>query len=159
MKKKIYIISLILLFLDQVSKIIVLKYLNYGESIEIINNLFSLTLLKNTGGAFSILSGNVFLLSVIGLVVLGGACFYIKKENITSKIESISISLILGGLVGNLIDRIFRGGVIDFLDFRIFGYSYPVFNLADIFLVVGVVLYIYEEVVIKDEMRKRWNKA
>lgn len=146
MKKKIYIFSFLLLILDQVSKLLVIRHLDYGRSIEIIPNFFSLTLLKNTGGAFSILTGNVFLLSIIGLVVLGLAIFYIKNTNILSKLEGVSISFILGGLIGNLIDRILKGGVIDFLEFYIFGYSYPVFNLADIFLVVGVILYIYREV-------------
>ena len=69
-------------------------------------------------------------------------------KNITTKtkLEEISICLILGGLVGNLADRILKGGVIDFLEFQFFGYSYPVFNLADVFLVIGVMLYIYQEV-------------
>lgn len=146
MKKKIYITSFLLFIFDQVSKLLVIKYLDYGKRIEVIPNFFSLTLLKNTGGAFSILTGNVVLLSVIGLVVLAFFIYFLKKEQVTSLFESVSISLILGGLIGNLVDRILKGGVVDFLDFSIFGYSYPVFNLADIFLVVGVILYIFQEV-------------
>ena len=68
--------------------------------------------------------------------------YYILKQNPESKLERIGYSMILGGAVGNLFDRIIYGYVIDFLDFNIFGYDYPIFNLADSFIFVGIVLLI-----------------
>lgn len=68
--------------------------------------------------------------------------YYLMKNKITSKLELVSFSLIIGGSLGNLFDRIIRGYVVDFLDFRIFSYNFPIFNLADTFIVIGVLLLI-----------------
>lgn len=143
-KNNIYLFSFFLFFIDFISKIIVVNCLEYGKSIIIIPNFFSLTYVKNTGGAFSILDGNIFLLSIIGIIILFYFIFYIRNNNI-SKINGICTSLILGGLIGNLYDRIVNNGVIDFLDFIIFKYDFPIFNISDIFIVCGIILMILLE--------------
>ena len=131
---KIYIISILIFIFDLIIKEIVIN--NLHKPVNIIDNFFTLTFTKNTGGAFSILSGNIILLILISLVFLVFIIKYIEKED--KNIIKIFLSFILGGLLGNLFDRIFRKGVIDYLSFKIFNYYFPIFNLADIFIVIGV---------------------
>jgi len=132
--KRIYIISILVFIFDLIIKEVIIN--NLHKPVNIIDNFFTLTFTKNTGGAFSILSGNIFLLILISLLFLVFIIKYIEKED--KKIVKIFLSFILGGLLGNLFDRIFRKGVIDYLSFKIFNYYFPIFNLADIFIVIGV---------------------
>jgi signal peptidase II len=133
-------ISIILLLIDQISKLLVVKLIDINSSIELIKNFFYLTYTHNTGAAFSILTGKRILLILIAVIILIVIFNYLRKNKIESKVEKIAFSLIIGGSVGNLLDRIVRGYVIDFLDFKIFGYNFPIFNLADTFIVIGVLL-------------------
>lgn len=160
MKKILYAISSSIFLIDQIIKLLVMKYLPYGISKEIIPNFFSLTYVKNTGGAFSILAGNVALLSIIGIVIFIGCIYYIEKNPPKNFLEMIATSSVVGGLLGNLVDRIFRGGVIDFLDFQIFNYNFPVFNIADVAIVLGIfALIIIEARSEKHESRERKHTA
>ena len=136
----IIILSIILLVIDQISKILVVKLIDINHPIEVIKNFFYLTYTHNTGAAFSILTGQRIFLILIAIVILIILINYIRKNQVKEKLDIISFSLIIGGSLGNLIDRIVRGYVVDFLDFKIFGYNFPVFNLADTFIVVGVFL-------------------
>ena len=142
--KYIYLISSVIFILDLIIKQLIIN--NLKTSISVIDNFFTLYLVKNTGGAFSILNNNVGLLSIIGIIFLFGIIKYINNNKNMTNIESIGISFLLGGLLGNLFDRIVRGGVIDYLSFNFFGYYFPVFNLADIFITLGVMLVIINEV-------------
>lgn len=146
MKKKIYLFSFLFLFIDQLSKIIVTNLLTYNKSYLIIDNFFYLMLVKNKGASFSILDGHVSFLIIVSFIALIIFVNYINKKVFFNKLEVLSYSLVLGGLVGNLIDRIFKSGVIDFLGFIIFGYDYPIFNFADIFIVSGIILLLFLEV-------------
>jgi len=137
--KKIFIISVIILLLDIVSKRLVVNFIDLNSSINIINNFFSLTYVKNTGVAFSLLEGYVWLVVIATVVILYMIVKYIKN-NVNNKYELIGYGFIIGGAVGNLCDRIIFGYVIDFLDFNILGYDFPIFNLADTFIVIGVIL-------------------
>ena len=134
----IILLSIILLVLDQVSKLLVMNLLS--EPITIIKNFFYLTYVQNKGAAFSILTGERLFLIVISIIIIILLLNYAKKNKPETKLEYLSMSLIIGGSLGNLIDRIIRGSVIDFLDFNIFGYDFPVFNLADTFITIGVIL-------------------
>ena len=126
MKKYKYIfISLLIIILDQLS-----KYL--------INNFFYITNAHNTGAAFSILSGYNILLLLITILTI-----YILMKNVN---KNISFYILLGGIIGNFIDRIFLGYVRDFLDFRIFNYNFPIFNISDICICIGIFLMIIEVV-------------
>ena len=136
----IIILSIILLAIDQISKILVVKLIDINQSVEVIKNFFYLTYTHNTGAAFSILTGQRLFLILIAVIILIILINYIRKNTVREKIDIISFSLIIGGSLGNLIDRIVRGYVVDFLDFKIFGYNFPVFNLADTFIVIGVFL-------------------
>jgi len=133
-------ISILLLLIDQISKVLVVKLIDINSSIELIKNFFYLTYTHNTGAAFSILMGKRIFLILIAVVILIAIFNYLRKNKIESKVEKIAFSLVIGGSIGNLLNRIVRGYVIDFLDFKIFGYNFPIFNLADTFIVIGVFL-------------------
>lgn len=142
----IIIISIILLCIDQISKLLVVNLLTKTNSITIIKNFFYLTYINNDGAAFSILVGKRIFLILIAVLVIVMLIRYIKKNNIQNKLELVSLALIIGGSLGNLMDRLVRGYVIDFLDFKLFNYNFPIFNLADTFIVIGVFLLLLKEI-------------
>ena len=142
MKKKIYVTSLIFFLIDFLSKLLVI-FFDSKFPIVVINNFFVLDKVTNEGAAFSLFSGYVFVLVLISILVL----YYINKSiinDICSKFGMIGISMLIGGILGNLFDRVFYGKVIDFLSFNIFGYMFPVFNFADVFICCGIVLYLID---------------
>ena len=153
MYKKLTIYTIILILIDQIIKIVVNSSLKLYESITIIKNIFNITYVQNKGAAWSILAGNRFLLISIAIIALFLIFIFFIKDNKLSKLEIIFYSLLISGIVGNLIDRIIYGYVIDYLDFNIFGYNFPIFNFADILIVVSVVLlFIFS---IKEEVCKK----
>lgn len=141
-KKILYKVTFICLLIDQIIKIIVNNTLTLHETIKVIPNFFSIYYVKNTGAAFSILKDNglfLIILSTLFIIVLNR---YIEKEKNLSKKESILFGLIMGGVLGNLMDRIIHRGVIDYLSFTFFGHDFAVFNFADSCIVIGIILYI-----------------
>ena len=160
MKKtqKIFNITAIILIIDQIIKIIIRSNLNEYQEIKIIKNFFSITLLKNTGAAFSILKNSTLLLIIISVLFILLISKYIKKEekNLT-KLDVYSYGIILGGIFGNLLDRIIHKGVIDYLSFRFFSYYFPVFNFADICITVGIALLIISTIVNEKKKDKEGN--
>ncbi|MBQ2872997.1 MAG: signal peptidase II [Bacilli bacterium] len=134
--------TIIFLVIDIVSKLLISNLMNVGQSIQIINDFFNITYVRNTGAAWSILSGETWLLIIVSLIIISLIVFYIYKNSPKSDLEKISYSMILGGAIGNLLDRIIYGYVVDFLDFNVFGYDYPIFNLADSFILIGVILLV-----------------
>ena len=143
LNKKMQAIIFITLILDQISKIVINTSLKENASIKVLGKFFKLTNVYNEGAAFSLFDGSkVFLIiiSVISILLL----LYMMKDFKNSKLNYIAFGLIYGGILGNLIDRLFLGYVRDFLDFNIFGFHYPVFNLADSFIVIGVIILIID---------------
>ena len=138
--KKMYIVSLLVVILDRITKIVVENLLD-GKVIDVIKNFFYLTFVKNEGAAFSILENRVFFLAILGVLALVALIYFITKYNK----NNIGYFFLIGGLIGNLIDRIFLGYVIDFIGFNIFSYSFPIFNIADIFIVLGAIFIIFEK--------------
>lgn len=143
--KKISIIAVLIIFIDRLLKIVVSSTLKLFTKYQVIDNFFYLYNCHNKGAAFSILNGNVLFLILITFVALFLIITFLKKEREYSKIDIISYGLLLGGIIGNLIDRIIYGYVIDYLSFIIFDYSFPVFNFADIAIVIGAFLLIIKE--------------
>lgn len=136
MKNKIiYLIGAAILIVDQLTKMFI------DKSYVIIDNFFKINPVKNYGAAWSILTDKTVLLIIVSLIILIILFRYqvFFKMNLRNK---ISYGLIYGGLLGNLLDRIVFGYVRDFLEFKIFNYDYPIFNLADVSLVIGVILLI-----------------
>ena len=125
---------------DIISKLIIINKLNFQEEFTIINNFLNITYVKNTGAAWSILNDRGYIVQIVSIIIILGIIWYIYKNKPNSNIEKISYGLILGGAIGNLLDRIIHGYVVDFISIKIFGYNYPIFNLADTFIVSGVIL-------------------
>ena len=144
--KKVALLSLIVLVFDQILKFIIRSKLVLNETINVIANFFNITYVENDGAAWNILSGNKIILILIALLVLFFIFYYFIFNKKLNETEAIAYSLFIGGLLGNLWDRIFIGRVIDYLDFKIFGYNFPVFNLADICIVLGVLIIIINEI-------------
>ncbi len=138
--KKILPISLLLIVIDQIVKILVINKMALQQSIIVINNFFNITYVRNTGAAWSILSGNVLLLIMISVLALVTIYYYLIKDKDLNKIDIVSYSMLIGGIIGNLIDRIVHGFVIDYLDFKIFNYNFPIFNIADTLIVISIII-------------------
>ena len=136
------ILTILVILVDFFSKYMVSKLMTVNETINLIDNFFRITYVKNTGAAFSIFSNNTILVIIISVIVIGFLLFYIYKNKGNNKLENVSYAFILGGAIGNLIDRLVYGYVIDFLDFEILSYDAPIFNLADTFIVIGVILFL-----------------
>ena len=144
MKKRIFIIGSIFLVLDQIIKMIIRSNITLDKEINVIKNFFYITNVKNTGGAFSIFNNSTVILAVVGIIVIVFLVNYLNYAK-TSLFEDICYGLLIGGVIGNLIDRILYSGVTDYLGFIIFNYSFPIFNLADIGIVVSIFLLVILE--------------
>ncbi|MDD3839348.1 MAG: signal peptidase II [Clostridia bacterium] len=134
----LFLIIFLIIIADQVSKYYVLTDLKKCNTIPIVKDVFHLTYVENRGAAFGVLQNKRWFFIVTTLIVSGIIVYYLftlPKEKVLLK---ISLSLILGGAIGNLIDRIRLGFVVDFLDFRLI--NYPVFNIADTAVVTGTIL-------------------
>ena len=139
MRKKVYLLSIIFFIIDLLSKVFILK-INVKMPYTIIKNFFYIDLVSNNGAAFSILSGGTLLFIIIAIIVL----FYIDRYIVTDTDKYLYISLVIGGIIGNLFDRIVYGSVIDFLSFKFGTYYFPIFNLADVFICTGIFLLAFE---------------
>lgn len=155
MIKKIIIVSGIIVLIDQLIKYFVGMNLP-DQSISIIPNFFSLVYTENTGAAWGILTGTRWFLIIISLVAIYTVVKYFLLDINITKLEFIAYSLVLGGIVGNLIDRLVHGYVIDYLAFTFGNYDFPIFNLADSCIVVGVSLVVMH--LILNAIRKKGYK-
>lgn len=135
--------------IDQWTKWYFLKNKELFNKFEVIKDFFYLTYLENRGAAFGILQNFrwfFIIITIIALAIMIG--YFIKSDN---NFLRLALSILIAGAIGNFIDRLFRGYVVDFLDFYLFGYDFPVFNVADICVNVGVfllviyIIFIYKE--------------
>lgn len=147
MKKFICTLSVLVVVLDQVVKIVVSTNLELYKSIKVIPNFFYITYAQNEGAAFSILQNGRWFFILLSIIAIIAIVRYISIDRKIFKEEAISYALVLGGIAGNLIDRIVYGHVIDYLDFYIGKYNFPVFNIADSAMVIGVIIIIYNLVI------------
>ncbi len=136
----VYLIGLLVLFFDQLTKFWVQNSMLPRDSIPLIPGVFHLTYVQNTGAAFGFLRGKTLFFIVVAVLVLGFIIFLAPRLSREKPLLGLVFGLLLGGALGNLIDRIRFGYVIDFLDFRV----WPVFNIADMAIVVGVCFLIWE---------------
>lgn len=150
--KNILTFGTVFILIDQIVKIVISSKMIVNQTFIVIKNFFSILLVHNTGAAFSILSNSRILLIVIGLIALIGLIFYIKKLEKIDSVDIYAYSLLLGGIVGNLIDRIVYGYVIDYLSFKFGNYYFPIFNFADICIVVSILILLIK--IIKEDLCK-----
>lgn len=130
-----YILIITIVVLDQLSKILALKYLAPAGSIPVIKNIFHLTYVENRGAAFGILQNQKLFFVIFALLVLGFIWFY-AYNNRLDKVMVYGLSLMAGGVIGNLIDRVRLGFVVDYLHIM----NFPVFNIADSAVTIGIIL-------------------
>lgn len=144
----LFVLPLAVVILDQFSKYIVAENMALGESIPIIEEVFHLTYILNPGAAFGMFAHNRLFFIAIAVIVIG-IIIWARREILASPWEvKAGCGLFLGGAIGNLIDRARQGLVIDFFDFRI----WPVFNIADIAICIGVGLIIWN--LLKTELKR-----
>lgn len=149
----VYIIALMTLVLDQVTKYIVINNLQFMKEVPVIKNFFSWYYVRNSGAAFSSFLGNTFFLIAITIVCLILVIGLIQKDKYNHKLSFLSLGILLGGMIGNLIDRIIYNSVIDFIFLKIYDRSLFVCNIADIGITVGIFLYIIISII--DEIKTK----
>lgn len=158
MKKKLVIITLMVFLLDQLIKYFVCKYLT---NVTIFPGFLSLVYAENTGVAFSMFSGGRVLIILISFILLMFLGYLLHKEYLSKNKKEITIDftygLLFGGILGNLFDRIIRGVVIDYVSLNLFGYNFPIFNLADLMITIGVILMVIQT--IKGEEKGQVHKG
>lgn len=133
-----------IVLIDQIFKALVNKFMGLGETVSLVPGLVDLTYVRNTGAAFSLFVGFSPYLVVVGLVVVAVVAYFHHRLTPKNLVAHTALAFIMGGSIGNLVDRIFLSYVIDYIDFRF----WPVFNFADIMINVGVViflLFVFEE--------------
>lgn len=150
MKIREIVLLILTIVLDQFSKYYVASKVALHESVEVIRDFFYITHTRNTGAAWSMLEGFGVVFIILAGCVSAGIIYYLIKDKKLSEWERTAYIFVCGGAIGNMIDRIIHGYVIDFLNFYIFGYDYPVFNIADSFLVIGVFILIVKVVFNKE---------
>ena len=154
MNKKIFMISVIVIMIDQMSKIVIENILELGNSFIIIKNFLSFTYVNNYGAAFGILNKYPIFLIIVSLIAL--ILIYSNTFNFKiNKRNNWAFGFITGGILGNVIDRLFLGYVRDFISFSIKSYNAPVFNIADSAIFIGIILLIIS--IIKGDDTKNEN--
>ena len=141
----IFILACFLILLDQLSKNFIVNHFILGESKEIITNFFSISSHRNRGAAWGILQDSRLFFIIVTIIFIAILTYYLyKQRDSLSNFDKGTFALIYGVAIGNFIDRLTRHEVVDFLDFKIFGYDFPIFNLADCFICVGVVFLLFK---------------
>ena len=157
MKKKYYIglsliVAIVILIIDQLTKKIITATMNIGDSYEVIPHFLNITSHRNNGAAWGILSGKMGFFYIITLIILAVLIIFYIKETKYNAFMQVAISLLFAGALGNFLDRLFNGEVVDFIDTNIFGYDFPIFNIADSSLTIGVIFVIIA--LVKDATKK-----
>ncbi|WP_342541835.1 signal peptidase II [Paenisporosarcina sp. FSL H8-0542] len=155
-----YLVAIAVVAIDQWTKWLVVKNMELGERIVLVDPTFALLSHRNRGAAWGMLEGQMWLFTIVTIVVVIGILYYFHKEAKGKPYFQLSLMVLLGGTLGNFIDRVFRGEVVDFADVLIpvINYEFPIFNVADAALTIGVIMLIivmyFEEKAEKAAKRK-----
>lgn len=154
-----YGIAALVILVDQLTKWLVATNMEIGERIPLIEPYLGLLSHRNRGAAWGMLEGQMWLFAIVTIVVVIGIVYYFQKEGKNEPLFAWSLMLLLGGAVGNFIDRMVRGEVVDFVNVLIpvINYDFPIFNVADAALTFGVVLVIIH--LILDEKKNKKDKV
>lgn len=139
-----YLIALIVFLVDQGTKYLIATRLELRDQISVIGDFFLITSHRNRGAAFGILEGQQWFFFLVTVVVVGGIVWYLNKTRHSRKLLSVALGLVLGGAIGNFLDRMVNGEVVDFLQFNFGSYTFPIFNVADSCIVIGVALILLD---------------
>ena len=142
-------LSVLIVILDQLSKFIVHSTMNLYDSFQVIPYLLNFTYIRNEGIAFGIyFEGAETLFIVLPILITVYLFYLLKSEEFQDKFSQIALFLIIAGAIGNIIDRIFRGYVVDFIDFHLNGMHWYVFNIADSSVTIGLIFLLYSSIII-----------
>ena len=142
-----YLIALIVFLVDQGTKYLIATRLDMYEQIPVIGDFFVITSSRNRGAAFGILQDQLWFFIVVTVIVVIGIIWYMRKvKSEGHKLLPTALALVLGGALGNFIDRLVMGEVVDFLQFTFGTYTFPIFNIADSCIVIGVGLIILDTI-------------
>lgn len=140
-----YILAFIVFLVDQGVKYLVATQMNIGDEIPVIGNFFVITSHRNAGAAFGILQNQRWFFIVVTIVVVVALVWYLQKvKNSPHKLLPVALSLVLGGAIGNFLDRALTGEVVDFVQLNFGSYTFPIFNIADSAICIGVALIVLE---------------
>ncbi|MFS0751919.1 signal peptidase II [Oceanobacillus sp. 1P07AA] len=153
-----YLIAIVLVIVDQFTKWLIVSRMELGESIPVIDNFFYITSHRNTGAAWGILEGQMLLFYIITTVVIISIIYFLHTYVKGDRLLSVALAIILGGAIGNFIDRIFRQEVVDFANFYIFNYNFPIFNVADSALTIGVIIFLIATI-LEEKRQKGKSKS
>lgn len=155
---KYFSVAIIVLLIDQLTKWSILKYLEIGERIVIWDPWFAILSHRNRGAAWGMLEGQMWIFFIVTIVVIIGILYFYFKEAKDKPLYQICLMLLLGGALGNFIDRLFRGEVVDFIDvlIPIIHYEFPIFNIADSALTIAVIMLIIA--IIREDKKEKVNK-
>lgn len=150
----IFIVTLPVIILDQFTKFYIQKSMKLHQSIKVIDGLFDITYVLNKGAAFSFLADRpegftIPFFIIVSVVAIGIISFLFYKTEKNDYVSLIAFALLLGGSIGNLIDRIRHGAVTDFLDFYFHQYHWPAFNVADSAITTGIFLFLFSQIFFK----------
>ena len=150
-----FLVTAGVILLDQVTKILALQYLAPAGSYPLWENVLHLTYVENTGAAFGMLQDHRWVFLVISTVALSGMIVYMFLNKTKHALETTAVAVIVGGGIGNMIDRLARGFVVDFVDVKCIPYWKYIFNVADIFVCVGCGLFILYILLFEAKVQKK----
>jgi len=145
----ILLTALFFILLDQLTKVIIQHYLTLNQSVPVLKGFLYFTLVCNRGAAFGLFQNQIFLFVLTAVLAVVLLWLEIKKNRQGSRLYNLAMALLLAGALGNLIDRLSRGCVVDFIDFRV----WPVFNVADSAISIGAVLLGYHFLMTNDKIQ------
>jgi len=154
---RLFLVSGLIFAIDQITKIIVRMTMNLHESINVFGDFIRLTYVENSGMAFGISFGYMNLITILSVILTGIAVGYLVVIRNEKNMQPYGIALIVGGAFGNLIDRIFRGGVTDFIDVGIPNYfsdRWWIFNVSDTAITIGIALFLISSYILERDIRR-----